>query len=194
MSSFSDENPRRFGLIQRDRDFLHYQDLELVYHRRPSYWVEPVGDWGKGRVELVEIPTDEEINDNIVAYLGSGACGTDREGLDFSYRLRSVLDSPERPPLGRVVSTKIGSSKVPGRSDMPREGRHFVLDFEGGDIVSSGPSSRWRLCHHQFRRVAPAHRAEEYRDRRLAGLLRPAAREQACRPALRSTHARPDFD
>jgi glucans biosynthesis protein len=56
------------------------------------------------------------------------------DGLDFSYRLRSVLDSPEMPPLGRVVSTKIGSSKVPGRSDMPPEGRHFVLDFEGGDI------------------------------------------------------------
>jgi glucans biosynthesis protein len=134
VSSFTDENPRRFGLIQRDRNFLHYQDLESSYHRRPSYWVEPVGDWGKGRVELVEIPTDEEINDNIVAYWVPERAVRGGEGLDFSYRLRSVLDSPERPPLGRVVSTKIGSSRVPGRPDLPREGRHFVLDFEGGDI------------------------------------------------------------
>ena len=195
VSSFTDENPRRFGLIQRDRDFLHYQDLESSYHRRPSYWVEPVGDWGKGRVELVEIPTDEEINDNIVAYWVPERAVRGGEGLDFSYRLRSVLDSPETSAAG------------PRRLDQDRQ-------LAGAGTLrpaARGPALRARLRgrrhqrparraaggsggHHQFRRAAPAHRPEEHRDRRLAGLLRPAARKQAGRPALRPAHARPAFD
>ena len=70
VSSFSDEHPRGFGLTQRDRDFSHYQDEDAHYQRRPSYWVAPLADWGKGSVQLVEIPTDEEIHDNIVSLLG----------------------------------------------------------------------------------------------------------------------------
>ena len=54
--------------MQRDRDFDHYQDLEARYDLRPSAWVEPQGAWGPGRVELVEIPTDDEVNDNVAAY------------------------------------------------------------------------------------------------------------------------------
>jgi periplasmic glucans biosynthesis protein len=57
ISTFQVENPRMFGLLQRDRDFAHYQDLEAHYHNRPSAQVEPIGDWGKGVVELVEIPS-----------------------------------------------------------------------------------------------------------------------------------------
>ena len=68
VNRFMDEHPRGFGLVQRDRDFTHYQDAESRFQRRPSYWIEPLGDWGKGGVELVEIPTDEAIHDNIVAY------------------------------------------------------------------------------------------------------------------------------
>ena len=60
--------PFGFGLLQRDIDFDHYQDLEARYDRRPSVWVSPKGDWGKGHLELVQIPTDNEYNDNIVAY------------------------------------------------------------------------------------------------------------------------------
>src|SRR3546814_17951215 len=61
-SSFADENPRGFGLSQRDRSFDHYQD-GVKYEKRPSVWVEPVGEWGRGAVQLVEIPTDDEIHD-----------------------------------------------------------------------------------------------------------------------------------
>jgi glucan biosynthesis protein len=62
------ENPRGFGLLQRGRDFSHYEDLDDNYHKRPSAWIEPQGDWGKGTVDLVEIPTADETNDNIVAF------------------------------------------------------------------------------------------------------------------------------
>src|SRR3546814_18136814 len=65
-SSFADENPRGFGLSQRDRSFDHYQD-GVKYEKRPSVWVEPVGEWGRGAVQLVEIPTDDEIHDNLCA-------------------------------------------------------------------------------------------------------------------------------
>ncbi|MGC3777969.1 glucan biosynthesis protein, partial [Escherichia coli] len=54
------------GLLQRDRDFDHYLD-GVHYERRPSLWVEPVGDWGEGEVQLIELRTDDEIHDNIVA-------------------------------------------------------------------------------------------------------------------------------
>ena len=68
VNRFMDESPRGFGLIQRERDFQQYQDLDSQYEARPSYWVQPLGAWGKGGVELVEIPSDEEIHDNVVAY------------------------------------------------------------------------------------------------------------------------------
>ncbi|UEM21423.1 glucan biosynthesis protein [Skermanella mucosa] len=139
VSSFSDENPRRFGVVQRDRDFGHYQDLESLYHRRPSYWVEPAGEWGKGRIELVEIPTEEEINDNIAAYWVPERPVRAGEGLDFAYRLRSVLETPGQPPLARVISTRIGSARVPGRPDLPEDGRHFVLEFQGGELEALRP-------------------------------------------------------
>ena len=67
LSSFLDSNIRGFGLLQRDRSFEHYQDLELAYELRPSYWIEPREGWGDGRVELTELPTSDESNDNIVA-------------------------------------------------------------------------------------------------------------------------------
>ena len=54
--------------MQRDRDFRSYEDVEARYDRRPSAWVRPLGDWGPGRVELLQLPTPDETHDNIVAY------------------------------------------------------------------------------------------------------------------------------
>jgi glucans biosynthesis protein len=68
INSFQSSNIKAFGLLQRDRDFDHYQDQETRYDSRPSALVVPVGDWGPGHVELVQIPTENETNDNIVAY------------------------------------------------------------------------------------------------------------------------------
>ena len=65
-SAFADQSPKGYGTIQRDRVFDHYID-GVYYDKRPSVWVEPQGDWGKGSVQLVEIPTDDEIHDNVVA-------------------------------------------------------------------------------------------------------------------------------
>lgn len=68
ISAFGDEDIKGFGLIQRHRNFDYYQDLESNYHLRPSAWIEPLNDWGKGQLTLLEIPSNAETNDNIVAY------------------------------------------------------------------------------------------------------------------------------
>ena len=90
VSAFSDTNPRGFGLMQRDRVFENYQDLEAFYHQRPGYWVEPIGNWGEGRVELLEIPTAAEVHDNIVAYWSPAKPLEVGQEASFAYRLRSV--------------------------------------------------------------------------------------------------------
>ena len=70
VTSFAYENPKGFGLAQRDRDFNNYFDIEAHYHDRPSLWIEPQGEWGNGRVELVEIPTDTLVHRRTIAAYG----------------------------------------------------------------------------------------------------------------------------
>jgi periplasmic glucans biosynthesis protein len=122
-------NPRGFGLIQRDRDFANHQDLETHAERRPSAWVEPHGDWGKGRVELVTIPTDEELKDNVVAYWVPANEVDSAHPLSFRYTLYWYSDNPTRPPAGRVFATRQDRGTIEG-------GRRFVIDFNGGSLDS----------------------------------------------------------
>jgi glucans biosynthesis protein len=103
ISSFSDEHPRGFGLTQRDRDFAHYQDEDAHYQQRPSYWVAPLGDWGKGSVELVEVPTDEAIHDNMITSWVPKMQLQPHKPFSFSYLLSAYSVSPNWPPGGRVL-------------------------------------------------------------------------------------------
>jgi glucans biosynthesis protein len=122
-------NPRGFGLMQRDREFSSYQDLESRFELRPSLWVEPKGDWGEGVVELIEIPTGSEANDNIVsAWVPSGSMQAGQELLR-SYTLRSYLEDDQVPPLGRTVATRL-SLHNPGHENAVR----LIVDFNGGPL------------------------------------------------------------
>ncbi len=135
VSSLVDENPRGFGLLQRDRDFNHYLDMEADYELRPSLWVMPQGNWGKGRVELVEIPTDSEVNDNIVAYWVPEQAFKAGESRRFSYRLRTFDQHLAEQGGARVLRTRIGWGAVPGQSNPPpRSKRQFIVDFAGGEL------------------------------------------------------------
>jgi glucans biosynthesis protein len=134
VNRFMDEHPRGFGLVQRDRDFTHYQDNESRYERRPSYRIEPLGDWGKGGVELVEIPSDEEIHDNIVSYWVPDAPVQPQKPVTFSYLLSAYTNTTQWPPGGKVIATHFarlmrGTSVVAGV-------RRVVVDFSGGDLDS----------------------------------------------------------
>lgn len=126
--------PGGFGLMQRERRFTRYLDMEADYHRRPSLWVTPLaGDWADGHVELVEIPTDTEAADNIVAYWVPGDPVRAGERLQFSYRLstRDTQATGHQPP--HVVRTRSGWGAVPGTEDPPsREVRRFIVDFAAG--------------------------------------------------------------
>ena len=128
VSGFADENPLRFGLLQRDRNFENYQDLEARYHSRPSAWVEPVGKWGRGAVRLVELPTKDEFNDNIVVYWAPERLPAAGEPVEVEYRLHWCLDQI-RPPAGYVRATRLGRSAFyePGLE-------RFVVDFDGSAL------------------------------------------------------------
>lgn len=133
VSSFSDEHPRGFGLAQRDRDFSHYQDEDAHFQRRTSYWVSPLGDWGKGSIELVEIPTDEEIHDNIVSYWVPAAHLVPHRPTSFSYLLAAYMESDLWPPGGRAIATR--TAAVHGHPD---NSRRVLIDFAGGDLDTLG--------------------------------------------------------
>ncbi|KPF73184.1 hypothetical protein IP69_00780 [Bosea sp. AAP35] len=133
ISSFSDDNPRGFGLMQRDRDFGNYQDLEAHYHARPGYWVEPLGNWGQGRVELIEIPTDNEAFDNI------GACWTPNTPLpvgepsEFRYRITALSTTRHLHDYAQTQHSFNGSDLEDGHVE-GHGTKRFIVDFAGGDL------------------------------------------------------------
>ena len=132
---FRDNNPRGFGLMQRDRNFDHYQDDGVFYDKRPSLWVEPKAGWGAGSVQLVEIPTVDETFDNIVAFWNPAEKPQAGQELLFAYRLHWGGNPPAvRMPLARCVATRTGLGGVVGQK---RSGysRRFTVDFTGGDFA-----------------------------------------------------------
>lgn len=133
-SVFSDETPKGFGLIQRDRDFEHYHDDQARAERRPSVWVEPIGDWGKGSVRLVEIPTDSETNDNIVAFWTPDAPVKAGSQVELTYRLHWTSDAPETE-LAKVVASRSGRPGEPGR-DTAAQGRKVAVEFRGANLLA----------------------------------------------------------
>ena len=132
VSAFSDGTPRGFGLLQRDRNFDHYQD-GVYYDRRPSLWVEPKGDWGRGAVQLVESPTNDEIHDNLNAMWVPAEPATAGKSFELSYRLHWAADEPFPSPLARCVATRLGNGGQPG-TDRPRGVRKFLVEFIGGPL------------------------------------------------------------
>jgi len=133
ISSFMDTNPKGFGLIQRNRDFKDYEDLEARYEKRPSLWIEPRGDWGKGEIELIEIPTDSEINDNIVAFWKPRMELNAGQQFSFAYRMYWGWGERGKRPPARVVQTMIGKPLSSGKETDNQ--RRFVIDFEGKNLA-----------------------------------------------------------
>jgi glucans biosynthesis protein len=133
-SAFSDENPRGFGLLQRDRDFDHYLD-GVHYELRPNLWVEPLENWGKGSVQLVEIPTDDEIHDNVVAMWVPAEPATAGKKYRFRYRLHWVANEAFPMSTAYCVATRLGNGGQPGQP-RPKGLRKFMVEFRGGALSS----------------------------------------------------------
>ena len=132
-SSYLDENPRGFGLLQRDRDWDHYQDDGVYYDRRPSLWVEPKAGWGKGSVQLVEIPTVDETFDNIVAFWNPADKPKAGQELLFGYRQYWGTHMPYGSPLAQTLATRTGIGGTVGQKRQYYSG-HFAVDFTGGEL------------------------------------------------------------
>jgi len=126
-TSFAVQSLKGFGLMQRDRAFASYEDIEARYERRPSAWVVPDGDWGPGRVELVQLPTPDETHDNIVAYWVPAQPPAPGQPLDIAYRIHWQGDEQQRPPNGWAVQSRAGRGLAPlGKGEY-----QFIVDFVG---------------------------------------------------------------
>jgi periplasmic glucans biosynthesis protein len=113
VTSFALKSPRGFGLMQRDRAFTSYEDLEAGYHRRPSAWVEAVGDWGAGRVELLQFGTPDETHDNIAAYWVPDRAPPPGTPIELSWRVHWTLDAVPSSARARVLQTRRGHGYRP---------------------------------------------------------------------------------
>ncbi len=128
-SAFVDTNPKGFGFLQRERNFGAYQDDVAHWEWRPSLWIEPIGEWGAGEVTLVEIPSESEVNDNMVAYWRPKAPLTAGSETSFAYRQFWCWQAPSRPPLAQVAASRSGRASTGGQSGGKR--RRFLVDFAG---------------------------------------------------------------
>jgi glucans biosynthesis protein len=134
-SSFFDHDVQGYGLLQRDRKFDHYQDIALAYQLRPSYWVEPKTKFGEGHVELFEMPTTDETNDNIVASWVAKQPVTVGTPLTYSYSITAGLDFDRLSENAKTLSTFQTTARALGSAEPNVPGtRRFIVDFAGGDL------------------------------------------------------------
>ncbi len=131
VSTFTTRPPQGFGLVQRSREQSDFQDFENLYERRPSAWIEPQGDWGAGAVELVEIPSGRESNDNIVTFWRPAQGLAAGHAAQFAYRLTWLSEPPLPKNLGEIVATRSGAS-------LDGKRRVFILDIVGAGEKTEG--------------------------------------------------------
>lgn len=132
ISSFVDTDPTAFGLVQGSRAFADYEDAEARYELRPGAWVQPTGKWGAGHVELVEIPTDAEIHDNIAAFWRPDATLPAGQRQSFDYRLSWTESPSDDVPLLRVREVRSG--------ERPKTSvRQFIVDLHHPDGAPVDP-------------------------------------------------------
>lgn len=134
VSAFVGASPRGFGLMQRNQAFSDFEDNEARYEKRPSVWIEPLGQWGEGHVQLVEIPADEEIYDNIVAFWQPAQPLKPGTPLTLSYRMHWGRDLPEPSAEGIIVDTRQGA--VPRANRVSETERVFSVDFHAAEFPS----------------------------------------------------------
>jgi glucans biosynthesis protein len=126
LSAFVDENPHGFGFLQRDREFGRFLDDDNRWERRPSLWIEPIGDWGQGYVTLVEIPSESEVNQNIIAYWRPRAVMTAGSEVMFAWRQLWCWTPPDRPAGATVTLSRGGR---PAGAPANTRKRRFMVDF-----------------------------------------------------------------
>ncbi len=133
MDYFKTTDVKGFGLLQRNHDFQQYQDLGAHYEKRPSTWVTPIGNWGQGHVALIQLPTDSETNDNMVAFWTPSQKTPAGEPLKINYTLDFGDDSISKQTIGRAITTFVGDGNRTGGGNQPGAYR-LIVDFAGGSL------------------------------------------------------------
>jgi glucans biosynthesis protein len=168
-------------LLQRDRNWDHYQDDGVYYDRRPSLWVEPKagshGGWGKGAVQLFEIPTADETSDNIVAFWNPAEKTKAGQEMLFSYRLYWGTHMPYSSPLAQTLATRTGIGGTVGQKRQYYSW-HFAVDFSGGELGAlprdANVEAVITTTHGSMTEHVTAHYVEELKGYRALFDVRPA--------------------
>lgn len=120
------ENPKGFGLVQRDRDFASYEDTNMKYQLRPSAWIEPGESFGKGQLHLFRFPTKQDSDDNVTLFWVPASLPETGEPIRLQYTIFWNVNPPKK--LAYVVAT---------RTNLGKEGeRNFFIDFKGDKLQS----------------------------------------------------------
>lgn len=130
-TSFSMKSLKGFGLMQRDRDFKSYEDTEARYELRPSAWVTPLGDWGAGRVELLQFTTPDETHDNVATYWVPAKMPPPGQSMDFAYQIAWQGKNQQLPPNGWVTQSRRGTGYTKLGTEALGQQTQFVIDFAG---------------------------------------------------------------
>lgn len=143
VSRFKMTDPQGFGLIQRDRNFNHYEDLETEMQIRPSIWVAPQGEgWGEGWVELLEIASDDEGIDNIGAYWvpANEAELSAGDEINLAYRLDFTQ---EARPIERSVMSWSATRAMLGDGGDHEANAKSLVRTAVGDEAGGRPVARF---------------------------------------------------
>ncbi len=166
VTSFAVPKLRGYGLMQRDRNFASYHDLEARYDMRPSAWIEPLGEWGPGRVELLQYHTPNETHDNIGAYWVPERLPPPGQPMEFAWRM-TVSDNKPTPTGAWVVQSRRGHGYR--EAVIPAAQMQYHVDFAGPALEGVADDASRSGGHRQRQRARPARdRASQRGDRRLA--------------------------
>jgi periplasmic glucans biosynthesis protein len=142
-STFTLQDPKAFGLVQRSNGFEDFQDLTDHYEKRPTAWIEALNPLGKGHIELIEIPSPDETNDNIVAFWVPEQKINAGDELYLHYQIRYLSDEAARYPknIARVKDTLYSLGDV-RQANLVRQldgSISYVIDFVGGELAKLSP-------------------------------------------------------
>lgn len=143
-----------YGLLQRDREFGHYQDLDTAFEAQPGVWLEPQEGFGAGRLELLELPVRDGLNQNVLAYFVPANEVHRGDHLSLRYRLYWGDQEPNDSG-GRVLATRmarqdgvstyqIDFASLGAGSAAPKP-QISVQGGEAGDPVLRPLADGWRL-------------------------------------------------
>ncbi|HUX82497.1 MAG TPA: glucan biosynthesis protein G [Halothiobacillus sp.] len=140
VNQFDADGIRGFGFMQRQKRFCYFEDVIARFEDRPSLWVTTEAGFGKGKVVLVQIPTNSDLHENQIAFFQPSDLVDADHPLAFAYTLSVGNSSVADEPLAVVRRPLIGTVKV--NADNKTDNAYRInLDFSGGKLAGLAPGS-----------------------------------------------------